>query len=67
MKLVSKYNKQKGMDVGKADATDIANIISNALNERLENEESVSCGSVGAEVSKFEAVKGFLNIYLRNA
>ena len=66
MKLVSKYNKQKGLDKAQVDGMQVADVIAKALNERLEREASENCGTVCAEVAKFEAVKGFLNIYLYN-
>ena len=61
---MSKYNKAASESGGsRADAAKIGDIIANELNLRLED-EGESGQMVRSEVLKFEAVNGFLNVFL---
>ena len=50
----------------KADGKKIADLLSEEMNRRLEEDEGDSATLIHSEVLKFDHVNGFLNIYLQN-
>ena len=64
IKMCSKFNK--GRSVDKADGKKIADLLSEEMNRRLEEDEGDSATLIHSEVLKFDHVNGFLNIYLQN-
>lgn len=67
MKMASKYNKanDKVPEFQKVDAKKLAEQVTHELNTRLDQEHH-AYSQVHNEVSKFEHMNGFINVFLQN-
>ena len=68
IKLVSKYNKKatEGSDLGKIEAREVGELITQELNRRLEEDTEASYTLVHSEVARFNHMNGFINIFMQN-
>lgn len=66
IKLVSKYNKSTISTGNPANPSQIAEILTAELNRRVESEDGTMFTQIHSEIQKFEALNGFINIFLQN-